>query len=184
MGIEGIGARVARKEDQRFITGKGRYTDDFKMAGMHHAAFVRSPQAHAKIKGIDKSAAEKMDGVIAVLDGKQLTGDGIGNIICGWMIHSKDGSPMNMGAWSALATEKVRYVGDAAAVVVADTALPRKQSSLIMRNCLPLFMRRMRLRMARRSFTTRQRTISYSIGRSVRRTLPTRRSPVLPMSPR
>ena len=121
MGIEGIGARVARKEDQRFITGKGRYTDDFKMAGMHHAAFVRSPQAHAKIKGIDKSAAEKMDGVIAVLDGKQLTGDGIGNIICGWMIHSKDGSPMNMGAWSALATEKVRYVGDAAAVVVADT---------------------------------------------------------------
>ena len=121
MGIEGIGARVARKEDQRFITGKGRYTDDFKMAGMHHAAFVRSPHAHAKIKGIDKSAAEKMDGVIAVLDGKQLTGDGIGNIICGWMIHSKDGSPMNMGAWSALATEKVRYVGDAAAVVVADT---------------------------------------------------------------
>ena len=121
MGIEGIGARVARKEDQRFITGKGRYTDDFKMAGMHHAAFVRSPQAHAKIKGIDKSAAEKMDGVIAVLDGKQLTGDGIGNIICGWMMHSKDGSPMNMGAWSALATEKVRYVGDAAAVVVADT---------------------------------------------------------------
>ena len=121
MGIEGIGARVARKEDQRFITGKGRYTDDFKMAGMHHAAFVRSPHAHAKIKGIDKSAAEKMDGVIAVLDGKQLTGDGIGNIICGWMIHSKDGSPMNMGAWSALATERVRYVGDAAAVVVADT---------------------------------------------------------------
>ena len=121
MGIEGIGARVARKEDQRFITGKGRYTDDFKMAGMHHAAFVRSPHAHAKIKGIDKSAAEKMDGVIAVLDGKQLTGDGIGNLICGWMIHSKDGSPMNMGAWSALATERVRYVGDAAAVVIADT---------------------------------------------------------------
>ena len=121
MGMEGIGARVKRKEDQRFITGKGRYTDDFKMAGMHFAVFVRSPHAHAKIKGIDKSAAEAMDGVIAVLDGKQLTGDGIGNLICGWMIHSKDGSPMNMGAWSALATEKVRYVGDGVAVVIADT---------------------------------------------------------------
>ena len=121
MGMEGIGARVLRKEDQRFITGKGRYTDDFKMAGMHYAAFVRSPHAHAKIKGIDKSAAEAMPGVVAVLDGKQLTGDGIGNLICGWMIHSKDGSPMNMGAWSALATERVRYVGDAAAVVIADS---------------------------------------------------------------
>ncbi|MEZ5791929.1 MAG: xanthine dehydrogenase family protein molybdopterin-binding subunit [Nitratireductor sp.] len=121
MGMEGIGARVLRKEDQRFITGKGRYTDDFKIAGMHYAAFVRSPHAHAKIKGIDKSAAEAMPGVVAVLDGKQLTGDGIGNLICGWMIHSKDGSPMNMGAWSALATERVRYVGDAAAVVIADS---------------------------------------------------------------
>ena len=121
MGIEGIGARALRKEDKRFITGKGHYTDDHKVAGMHHAAFVRSPHAYAKINGIDKSAAEGMAGVVAVLDGKQLTGDGIGNIICGWMVHSKDGSPMNMGAWSALATEHVRYVGDAAAVVIAET---------------------------------------------------------------
>ena len=62
-----------------------------------------------------------MDGVIDVLNGAQLTGDGIGNIICGWAVTSKDGSPMNMGAWSALATEKVRYVGDAVAVVIAET---------------------------------------------------------------
>ncbi|MEL6783829.1 MAG: molybdopterin cofactor-binding domain-containing protein, partial [Pseudomonadota bacterium] len=121
MGIEGIGARALRKEDKRFITGKGRYTDDHKVAGMMHAAFVRSPHAHAKINGIDKSAAEAMEGVIAVFDGKQLTGDGIGNIICGWMVHSKDGSPMNMGAWSALATEYVRYVGDGVCVVIAET---------------------------------------------------------------
>ena len=119
MGMEGIGARVLRKEDRRFITGKGKYTDDFKMAGMHFAAFVRSPHAHAAITSIDKSAAEGMPGVVAVLDGKQLTGDGIGNLICGWMVHSKDGTPMKMGAWSALATEKVRYVGDAVAVVIA-----------------------------------------------------------------
>ncbi len=110
-----------RKEDKRFITGKGKYTDDFKAAGMQYAAFVRSPHAHAKINGIDKSAAEAMSGVTAVFDGKQLTGDGIGNIICGWMVHSKDGSPMNMGAWSALATEYVRYVGDAVCIVVAES---------------------------------------------------------------
>ncbi len=64
---------------------------------MNYAAFVRSPHAHAKIKSIDKSAAEAMPGVTGVLDGKQLTGDGIGNIICGWMIHSKDGSPDEHG---------------------------------------------------------------------------------------
>ena len=121
MGIEGIGQRVKRKEDKRFITGKGRYTDDMVVPGMKHAVFVRSPHAHAKIANIDASAAEKMPGVIAVLNGRQLTEDGIGNLICGWMIHSKDGAPMNMGAWRPLAEKTVRYVGDAVAIVVADT---------------------------------------------------------------
>ncbi|MGN6550935.1 MAG: xanthine dehydrogenase family protein molybdopterin-binding subunit [Pararhizobium sp.] len=121
MGIEGIGARVARKEDKRFITGKGRYVDDMVVPGMKHAVFVRSPHAHARITGIDASAAENMPGVIAVLNGKQMTEDGIGNLICGWMIHSKDGSPMNMGAWRPIAQDIVRYVGDAVAVVIADT---------------------------------------------------------------
>ncbi|MBW3096564.1 xanthine dehydrogenase family protein molybdopterin-binding subunit [Pseudohoeflea coraliihabitans] len=121
MGVEGIGARVTRKEDKRFITGKGRYTDDMVVPGMKFAHFVRSPHAHAKIGGIDASQAESMPGVIAVLNGKQLAEDGIGNIICGWMIHSKDGSPMNMGAWRPLAEEVVRYVGDAVAIVVADS---------------------------------------------------------------
>ncbi|MFC3207478.1 xanthine dehydrogenase family protein molybdopterin-binding subunit [Aquamicrobium soli] len=121
MGIEGIGARVARKEDKRFITGAGRYVDDMVVPGMKHAMFVRSPHAHAQIKKIDVKAAQAMPGVIGVLTGKELKADGIGNLICGWMIHSKDGSPMKMGAWSALAVDKVRYVGDAVAVVVADT---------------------------------------------------------------
>ncbi len=121
MGLEGIGARVLRKEDKRFLTGAGRYTDDHKVAGMHYAAFVRSPHAHAKIKKINIKAASAMPGVAGIFNGKELTGDGIGNIICGWMVHSKDGSPMNMGAWSALATEYVRYVGDAVAIVIAET---------------------------------------------------------------
>ncbi len=122
MGVEGIGARVARKEDKRFLTGKGRYTDDMVVPGMKYAYFVRSPYAHARVRNVDASAAKSMPGVIDVLDGKQLLADGIGNLICGWMIHSKDGSPMKMGAWRPLAHDTVRYVGDAVAVVVADSA--------------------------------------------------------------
>jgi aerobic carbon-monoxide dehydrogenase large subunit len=121
MGMEGIGARVVRKEDRRFITGAGRYTDDMVVPGMKHAAFVRSPHAHAEIKKINLKAAEAMPGVIAVLTGKELKNDGIGNIICGWMIHSKDGTPMKMGAWSPLAVDRVRYVGDAVVIVIAET---------------------------------------------------------------
>ncbi|WP_027230365.1 xanthine dehydrogenase family protein molybdopterin-binding subunit [Phyllobacterium sp. UNC302MFCol5.2] len=121
MGVEGIGARVLRKEDKRFITGKGKYTDDMVVPGMKHATFVRSPHAHARITGINVDAAKAMSGVVAVLTGSELKADGIGNLICGWMIHSKDGTPMKMGAWSPLATDKVRYVGDAVAIVIADT---------------------------------------------------------------
>lgn len=119
MADEGIGARVLRKEDKRFITGRGRYTDDINLPGQLHAHFVRSPHAHAKVKGIDSSDAKAIDGVIDVLTGSQLVADGIGNIICGWMVHSKDGSPMNMGAWHPMAPETARFVGEAVAVVIA-----------------------------------------------------------------
>ncbi len=121
MGMEGIGASVVRKEDKRFITGKGRYTDDIRLHNMTYAQFIRSPHAHAKIKSIDPSAALKMPGVVAVLSGKQLVEDKVGNLICGWMIHSKDGTPMKMGAYPALAPDVVRYVGQAVAVVIADS---------------------------------------------------------------
>lgn len=121
MGIEGIGASVVRKEDKRFISGKGRYVDDIKLVGMTFAHFVRSPHAHARVKGIDSSAAMKMPGVLAVLTGKELVDDKIGNLICGWAITSKDGSPMKMGAWPAMAPETVRFVGQAVAVVIAES---------------------------------------------------------------
>ncbi|MBV9532345.1 MAG: xanthine dehydrogenase family protein molybdopterin-binding subunit, partial [Bradyrhizobium sp.] len=121
MGIEGIGASVVRKEDKRFITGKGRYVDDIKLVGMTFAHFIRSPHAHARLKSIDASAAMKMPGVLAVLTGKELVDDKIGNLICGWAITSKDGSPMKMGAWPAMAPEVVRFVGQAVAVVVAES---------------------------------------------------------------
>src|ERR1700757_2278581 len=121
MGVEGIGASVVRKEDRRFITGKGRYVDDIKLVGMSFAHFIRSPHAHAKVKSIDSAEAMKMPGVIAVLTGQQLVDDKIGNLICGWAITSKDGSPMKMGAWPAMAPETVRFVGQAVAVVIAET---------------------------------------------------------------
>ncbi|MCW5685682.1 MAG: xanthine dehydrogenase family protein molybdopterin-binding subunit [Pseudolabrys sp.] len=121
MTATGIGAPVRRKEDLRFITGKGQYTDDVHRPGVTRAVFVRSPHAHAKIKSIDTKAAEAMPGVVAVLTGAQLANDKIGNLICGWMIHSKDGSPMKMAAHPALAASKVNHVGDAVAVVIADS---------------------------------------------------------------
>jgi carbon-monoxide dehydrogenase large subunit len=121
MGVEGIGASVVRKEDRRFITGKGRYVDDIKLLGMTHAHFVRSPHAHAKVKSIDSAAAMKMPGVVGVLTGKQIVDDKVGNLICGWAITSKDGTPMKMGAWPAMAPETVRFVGQAVAVVIAET---------------------------------------------------------------
>ena len=121
MSATGIGARVARKEDKRFITGKGRYTDDINRPGQAYAYFVRSPHAHAAIRAIDKAAAEKMPGVLAILTGDDIASDKIGGLICGWMIHNKDGSPMRAGGHPALAQGKVRYVGDHVAVVIAET---------------------------------------------------------------
>jgi carbon-monoxide dehydrogenase large subunit len=121
MSATGIGQAVRRKEDIRFITGKGQYTDDVVRPGETRAVFVRSPHAHAKIKSIDTAEAEKMPGVVAVLTGAQLADDKIGNLICGWMIHSKDGTPMKMAAHPALASGKVNHVGDAVVVVIAET---------------------------------------------------------------
>ncbi|MBC7577430.1 MAG: xanthine dehydrogenase family protein molybdopterin-binding subunit, partial [Tardiphaga sp.] len=121
MGMEGIGASVVRKEDKRFITGRGRYVDDIKVLGLTHAHFVRSPHAHAKVKGIDATAAKAMPGVVDVLTGQQLVDDKIGNLICGWAVSSKDGTPMKMGAWPAMAPDTVRFVGQAVAVVIAET---------------------------------------------------------------
>src|SRR5487761_2400151 len=108
MSATGIGGAVRRKEDFRFITGAGQYTDDVVRPGETRAVFVRSPHAHAKIRSIDVSAAKKMPGVIDVLTGADLATDKIGNLICGWMIHSKDGSPMKMAPHPALAAGKVK----------------------------------------------------------------------------
>ncbi len=129
MSATGIGAAVRRKEDQRFITGKGNYTADVNRPGQTHAYFLRSPHARAKIKSIDHKAASAMPGVLAVLTGAELAADKIGGLICGWMIHSKDGSPMKMAPHPALAHGNANHVGDAVAVVVAETIAQAKDAA-------------------------------------------------------
>ena len=117
----GIGVSVKRVEDQRFLTGNGNYTDDINRPGQSHAWILRSPHAHATINSVDTSKAEKADGVIAVLTGADMAADGVGSIPCGWQIHNKDGSPMLEPGHPPLAHEKVRYVGDQVAIVIAAT---------------------------------------------------------------
>ena len=116
-----IGTPVRRREDYRFLTGQGTYTDDINRPGQLYAYILRSPHAHARIAGLDTAAAAKAVGVAAVYTGKDLEADGIGGLPCGWQIHSKDGSPMQEPPHPVLALGRVRHVGDPVAVVIADT---------------------------------------------------------------
>jgi carbon-monoxide dehydrogenase large subunit len=129
MAGTGIGARVPRKEDFRFITGKGNYTDDINRPGQAYAFFLRSPHAHAMIRKIDTKKAAAMPGVVGILTGADIEKDKVGGLICGWMIHSKDGTPMKAGAHPALAIGKVRYVGDHVAVVIAESLAEAKDAA-------------------------------------------------------
>jgi carbon-monoxide dehydrogenase large subunit len=117
--FEGIGASVRRKEDLRFLSGRGQYTDDIVRPGQAYAFILRSPHAHATIRGIDTAQAAAMPGVLAVYTGADMAG--IGGLPCGWQIHNKDGSPMAEPKHPVLAEGKVRHVGDPVAVVVATT---------------------------------------------------------------
>ena len=129
MTVSGIGAAVRRKEDHRFITGKGQYTDDINRPGQTHAYFLRSPHAHANLKKVDTAKARAMPGVVAVFTGEDVAADKVGGLICGWMIHSKDGTPMRAGPHPVLAQGKVRYVGDHVAVVIAETLAQAKDAA-------------------------------------------------------
>jgi carbon-monoxide dehydrogenase large subunit len=115
-----IGESVRRKEDYRFLTGAGQYTDDINLPNQRYAIFVRSPHAHATIRSIDTSRAEAMPGVARVFTGKDVEGK-MGGLPCGWLITSTDGTPMKEPPHPILAQGKVRYVGDHVAMVVADT---------------------------------------------------------------
>ena len=115
-----IGASVRRKEDYRFLTGAGQYTDDINQPNQTHAVFVRSPHAHAKISSIDTAAAKKAPGVVAIFTGADIPA-AVGGLPCGWLITSTDGTPMKEPKHSLLAQGKVRYVGDQVAIVIAES---------------------------------------------------------------
>ena len=125
--FEGIGASVRRKEDLRFLSGRGQYTDDIVRPGQTAAYILRSPHAHATIRAIDTAAAKAMPGVVAVFTGADMAG--IGGLPCGWQIHSKDGSPMAEPKHPVLAEGKVRHVGDPVAVVIAETRAQAKDAA-------------------------------------------------------
>ncbi len=118
---EGIGASVRRKEDKKYTTGKGRYTDDINRAGQLYAFFMRSNVAHATIKKIDVSKALTCDGVAAIYTGDDIAADGVGGPICGWTPTNRDGSAPKEPPHPLLAHSKVRYVGDHIAVVIAES---------------------------------------------------------------
>ncbi|HET6305587.1 MAG TPA: xanthine dehydrogenase family protein molybdopterin-binding subunit, partial [Rhodopila sp.] len=121
MGYEGIGASVRRKEDLRFLSGKGNYTDDINRPGQLYAIIRRADRPHARINGIDTTAAASAPGVVAVFTGADMAKDNVGGIPCGWQIHSQDGSPMAEPQHPPLAVGKVRHVGDQVAVVIAES---------------------------------------------------------------
>ena len=116
-----IGEALKRKEDYRFLTGAGQYTDDVVLAAQCHAVFVRSPHAHAKINSINIDAARAAPGVLGVFTGADVAADNINGLPCGWLITSTNGEPMKEPPHPILAQGKVRYVGDHVAMVVAHT---------------------------------------------------------------
>jgi carbon-monoxide dehydrogenase large subunit len=112
-----FGSGIKRREDPRLITGQAKYTDDLSLPGMAHLAVVRSPYAHAKIKRINATKAEKMPGVLGVFSGQQMKDAGFGGIPCAWVIPNSD---CKTPAHPPIAMDTVRYVGDAVAIVVAE----------------------------------------------------------------
>ena len=117
----GVGQPVRRKEDDTLVRGKGRYTDDFNLPDQAYAYIVRSTHAHGLIRGIDTAAAKAMPGVLGVWTGTDLNAAGYNPFTCGMPLKSRDGTPLLQTSRPPLVTDKVRFVGDPIAFVVAET---------------------------------------------------------------
>jgi len=124
-----IGARIQRKEDYRFLTGAGQYTDDVAFPRQSHAAFLRSPHAHAKLGKVSIDKAKAAPGVLAVYTGTDLAAAKVGGLPCGWLITDVNGQPMKEPPYPALAQGKVRHVGERVAVVIAETAAQARDAA-------------------------------------------------------
>jgi carbon-monoxide dehydrogenase large subunit len=114
-----VGQSVVRREDARFLTGRGQYTDDITLHGQTYGVFLRSPHAHAAIRSLSTEAASKAPGVLGIFTGEHFKD--IGGLPCGWLINNADGTPMKEPKHPVLADGKARYVGDRVALVVAET---------------------------------------------------------------
>ena len=121
MGKYGIGQPVLRFEDPRLLQGRGRYIHDVNLPGQAYAVFLRSPHAHAKIVSVDTAAAKALPGVVAIFTGADYAADGLGMPKVSMPRKRPDGSPMFAPARPALCVDRVRYVGDPVATVVAET---------------------------------------------------------------
>ena len=130
-GNTGIGAAVKRKEDGRFLTGKGRFTDDINRPNQTFAYFLRSSVAHAKINSVDTSAAAAAEGVVAVYTNADM--EGVGGLPCGWLLTFQNGDPMVEPPHPILAENKVRHVGDPIAVVIAETKKQAKAAAALVK---------------------------------------------------
>ncbi|WP_348755625.1 xanthine dehydrogenase family protein molybdopterin-binding subunit, partial [uncultured Aquincola sp.] len=124
-----IGQSVPRREDARFLTGRGQYTDDITLPQQTYGIFVRSPYAHARLTRVDTAAAQAAPGVLGVYTGEHFKD--VGGLPCGWLINSIDSTPMKEPKHPILALDKVRYVGDRVALVVAGTLQQAKDAAAL-----------------------------------------------------
>jgi carbon-monoxide dehydrogenase large subunit len=124
-----VGQPVLRKEDDTLLRGKGKYTDDFHLPGQLYAWMVRSSHAHGVIRGIDTSAAKAMPGVRGIWTGADLTADHYAPFTCGVPLKNRDGSPLRQTNRLPLVTDKVRFVGDPVAFVVADSVAQARDAA-------------------------------------------------------
>jgi len=129
----GIAQSVPRTEDPRLLTGGGRYTGDLVLPGTLHAVFVRSTVAHGVLRAVDTAAAAVAPGVRLVLTGRELAEAGYGPLPCAVALTNKDGTPMIVPPFPALATDRVRWVGQPIALVVADTLARAKDAAELVR---------------------------------------------------
>jgi aerobic carbon-monoxide dehydrogenase large subunit len=121
MTTEGIGVSVRRKEDMRFLTGRGHYVSDIHLPRTAHAIMLRSPHAHARISTIDIRAAQQQPGVLGVYTAADLAADKVGTLPCGWVIKSKNDVPQHEPAHPVLAEGRARYVGDPVVMIVGES---------------------------------------------------------------
>src|SRR6201985_1176652 len=125
----GVGQPVRRKEDDTLVRGKGKYTDDFSLPGQAYAWIVRSSHAHGIIRGIDTTAAKAMPGVLGVWTGADLAASNYNPFIVGMPLKNRDGSPLHQTNRMPLVTDKVRFVGDPVAFVVAQTVAQARDAA-------------------------------------------------------